>query len=282
MSTLTGIEKLKLEKILESQNGPGYILNFSDRTFDDFVLSNSKKDISEEKYRRLGTSKANRLRAFWGIEPDDVVGKLLSELLEYWKAQKLVRKEVIDHHEQALYDECQGIVGRLLGKAPVGRATTEDEFIQKEFKYVSLDKLNLNAGIAGVLEQRLTEIRKCLGAKATLAIIFLCGSTLEGILLGVATANPKDFNTAQASPKDKTGKVLSFQDWKLAHFIDVACELHLLDEDVKKFSHALRDFRNYIHPYEQMVSGFNPDYHTAEICWKVLQAAIAQLSKNVK
>jgi len=105
---------------------------------------------------------------------------------------------------------------------------------------------------------------------------------LEGVLLGVASTKPKDFNTAQASPKNKDGKVLPFHDWKLANFIDVSCELHFLDEDVKKFSHALRDFRNYIHPYEQMVSGFDPSPHTAEICWKVLQAAISQLSKNVR
>ncbi len=281
MSTLTAIEKMKFETILKSPNGPGYILDFSDRTFDDFILSNSKKDISEEKYRRNGTSKANRLRAFWSIEPDDVVGRLLSELLEYWKAQKLIKKEVIDYHEQALYDECQGIAGRLSGRATINHAITENEFIQKEFKDTSLEKLHLSAGIAGVLEQRLVEIRKCLGAKASLAVIFLCGSTLEGILLGVASVNPKDFNSAKASPKDRAGKVLSLQDWKLMSFIDVACELQLLEEDVRKFSHALRDFRNYIHPYEQMTSGFNPDHHTAEICWKVLQAAIAQLSKSL-
>jgi len=177
MSTLTGLEKMKLEKILQSPSGPGYILDFSDRTFRDFVLSNSKKDIDEEKYRRGGTSKANRLRTFWSIEPDNVVGGLLSELLEYWKTQKLIRKEVIDHHEQVLYDECRGVVGRLLGKAPAGHDMTEDEFIRKEFESVSLDKLNLNTSVVGVLEQRLTEIRKCLGAKAPLATIFLCGST---------------------------------------------------------------------------------------------------------
>jgi hypothetical protein len=53
----------------------------------------------------------------------------------------------------------------------------------------------------------------------------------------------------------------------------------MLGLDVKKFSHALRDFRNYIHPYEQMASRFNPDAHTAQICFQVLRAAISALSK---
>ncbi|MDD2889340.1 MAG: hypothetical protein PHE49_01700 [bacterium] len=62
--------------------------------------------------------------------------------------------------------------------------------------------------------------------------------------------------------------------------IDVAHSLDLIDEDVKKFSHTLRDFRNYIHPHLQMSSSFNPNEHTAKICWQVLQASIYQLSRK--
>jgi hypothetical protein len=51
---------------------------------------------------------------------------------------------------------------------------------------------------------------------------------------------------------------------------------------VKKFSHGLREFRNYIHPYEQMVSGFAPDEHTAKVCFQVLKAALASLAGERK
>jgi hypothetical protein len=115
-------------------------------------------------------------------------------------------------------------------------------------------------------------------AKAPLAAIFLCGSTLEGILLGIACRKPREFNGSALSPKDKAGKPRQFHDWNLNDFINVARDLNLVGEDVKKFSHGLRDFRNYIHPYQQMTSSFNPDEHTAKICWQVLRAAIAQLS----
>lgn len=276
MSSLTNIEKMKIEKLFGM--GSGYVSDFSNRTFYEFVLTSTGKNVYDKKYEYGSGSKANLLRAFWDIEPDSIVGKLTSEMLEYWKARKLLNEETINPHEQSLFDDCLEIVGRLSGLVST-KPVTEDEFIQKEFKDVSLDKINLDAGIVGVLEQRLVEIRKCLGAKSPLAVIFLCGSTLEGILLGVASSKPKDFNMAKASPKDKDGKVRPFQDWSLSSFIDTSCELHLLSEDVKKFSHALRDFRNYIHPYEQMASHFDPDQHTAEICWKVLQAAISQLSK---
>jgi hypothetical protein len=50
---------------------------------------------------------------------------------------------------------------------------------------------------------------------------------------------------------------------------------------VKKYSHSLRDFRNYIHPYEQLSSRFDPDIKTAKISFQVLKAAIADLEKRV-
>jgi hypothetical protein len=113
--------------------------------------------------------------------------------------------------------------------------------------------------------------------KSSLSVIFLCGSTLEGLLLNTALKYPSDYNQSKSSPKDKEGKVKYFTDWNLNNFIDVSYELGFIKEDVKKFSHALRDFRNYIHPYEQMASKFNPDKHTAIICFQVLRAAIYQL-----
>lgn len=54
----------------------------------------------------------------------------------------------------------------------------------------------------------------------------------------------------------------------------------LINEEVRKFSHSLRDFRNYIHPYQQLSSQFSPDKHTAQISVQVLKAAIFQLSNK--
>ena len=101
------------------------------------------------------------------------------------------------------------------------------------------------------------------------------------MLLGVAIKNIKDFNQSTSSPKNKeTGKVLLFQEWSLSNLIDVAYSVGFIGLDVKKFSHSLRDFRNYIHPYQQMSSSFTPDIDTAKISWQVLQAAISDLTKT--
>jgi hypothetical protein len=42
----------------------------------------------------------------------------------------------------------------------------------------------------------------------------------------------------------------------------------------------MREFRNYIHPYEQMKEKFEPDMHSAKICFQVLTAAIENLSNK--
>lgn len=154
----------------------------------------------------------------------------------------------------------------------------EDDFLNREFSDISIEKIGLNGTISEVLTNRFQEIQKCFRAKSWLAVIVISGSTLEGLLLGVALINPKLFNCSNASPKTKEGKVKLLHLWSLSNLIDVASEIGLLKEDVRKFSHSLRDFRNYIHPFEQMSSNFYPNEHTAKICLQVLSAAIFQLN----
>ena len=102
-------------------------------------------------------------------------------------------------------------------------------------------------------------------------------------MLGLAQNNPAMYNQAKSAPKDnKTGKMRQFHEWTLSNFIDVSCEVGFLREDVKKFSHSLRDFRNYIHPFQQMSEKFSPDENTAKICFQVLKAALFQITQNKK
>jgi len=111
MSNLSSLEKIKLEKFFEM--GGGYILGFSNRTFQEFIMDNFSVDIYDAKYEYGSGSKANRLRAFWSKEPNHLVGKLIFDLLEYWKAQKQISNQDITQVEQNLFDECFKISERL-------------------------------------------------------------------------------------------------------------------------------------------------------------------------
>lgn len=155
---------------------------------------------------------------------------------------------------------------------------TQDEFLNLEFSRLDLSSLNLDNQYQAVISQRIDEIRKSLKSGSALAVIFLCGSTLEGLLLDVATKNAQTFNTSKSAPNDKDGKVKQFHDWTLDNLINVTYETGFIQLDIKKFSHDLKDFRNYIHPRQQASQNFNPDMHTAKISWQVLQATIASLT----
>jgi hypothetical protein len=275
MSSLKAIEKKVLENLFGMAGG--YVLDFSNNTFAEFFRETANIDIYAPKYDFNGESKAKRLRALWETEPDALVGKVLAGLLEIWQYNASRNGQTDDSPQ---YKQAVAIVARLTGKKP-DTVISEHEFLHREYQMISIKNLSIDPNMIPVLESRLAEAQYCLES-APLATIFLCGSILEGILLGVALQRPKEFNQAVNAPKDKDNKVKPFYEWSLAQFIDVAHGLAALKLDVKKFSHELRDFRNYIHPYQQVASRFTPDKHTAEICLQVLKAAIADLSGGRK
>ena len=258
----------------------GYVLNFSDKTFSEFFRKDLGVDIDDAKYKLdPSPSKANRLRCFWEEASAASMALCINKLIEYIETQIIIGRLQEKEFPDKLIERAKQISGRLAG-ASSADVPSEDAFIAKQFGEVSIDQIALDPGICNILNQRIDEIKRCLSARCPLGAIFLCGSTLEGILLGIASSRPREFNQSTVSPKDAAnGTTKRFPDWTLNDFINVARDIRLVGEDVKKFSHALRDFRNYIHPYQQMTSGFNPDDHTARICWQVLQAAISDLSK---
>jgi hypothetical protein len=81
MSDLTYVEKRKFEQFLGMNSG--YVLDFSNRTFAEFVRDSTGLDVYESSYDYASGSKANRLRAFWQKEPNPVVGKLMRDMLDY-------------------------------------------------------------------------------------------------------------------------------------------------------------------------------------------------------
>lgn len=272
MSSLTEADKRYLEALLGMRSG--YVLDYTDATFAE-LFKRHGIDIHGPQYQTHGTSKARKLRAFWEQETNGKVASVLAEMLDAYQANCDLNGRDVD---QRVLGACREIVTRLSGNPTSTATDTVDGFLNKEFAIPNIHKLPLEQQVAAIIEARLNEARKALSAGAHLSVILLCGSVLEAVLLGAAQKSPEKFNRSSVSPKNAEGKVRPFYEWSLAQFIDAACDINLLKPDVGKFSHGLRDFRNYIHPYEQMISGFIPDEHTAKVCFQVLKAALASLS----
>lgn len=144
---------------------------------------------------------------------------------------------------------------------------------------VSVEKIGLEFYITKILNNRIVEIERNIKIGNSLSSIILIGSVMEGILLGMAQKHLDKFNKSKSAPMNKNSTIVKkFNEWTLSDFINSAYELDIIKEDVKKFSHVVREYRNYIHPYQQLCSQFNPDKHTASICFQVLKAMAKQFS----
>jgi hypothetical protein len=111
MASLKFREKKLIEEFLEM--GGGYVLNFSDRTFADF-FKNFDVNIDEASYMEGHSgSKANRMRSFLELAPDQLVGDVLHELIEYAESYR-------PGHQRA--GDCSSIATRLQSSQPVPMA----------------------------------------------------------------------------------------------------------------------------------------------------------------
>jgi hypothetical protein len=274
MAVLDNTTKIELEKLFDM--GGGYVLNFSNSKFADFIKTSVGFD-PYDKYPEAG-SKARTLRAIWDNEPASVVAKLLLEILDYWKAASAMQNIEVSHNDEILYEELKRKMSDLATAQPL----TDDEqrFLQEDFSSIEPQQLASDQESQEIIKQRLSEVDKCIKADAPLAVIFLVGSTLEGLLQEVAQQHELEFKSAEIAPRDrKTSQALPIEQWTLNNLIEISGEMGILSRDVQSFADQVRKFRNYIHPARQKVERFTPRTETALIAQQVLKAAIKDLSK---
>lgn len=266
------------------RSGANLVLFFNQLGFNDVYDRGfpSRKTYTLEKLHQINNTKKideciTNLFAPIEFVPDirnlDCLIKEFNQYLVFdgWKVSRK-NKEIVLKSETNI-DICNSTTEEIV----------DEKRALKQYYPIELSSLSLSHQLEKILENRKEEIYSALENQMPLTAIILSGSFLEGILFDLAVKNPESFNQANSCPKDqKTKKTKQFKDWTLTNYIDVAYELGYLKEDVKKFSHILREFRNYIHPYEQMNKNFKPTIQTAQLCLQTLTTAISQISANIK
>lgn len=111
MSSLTSRDRRRIEQFLNM--GGGYVLNFVDRTFSEFFQEHVGLNVDDPKYLFRGTSKANRMRAFWELDSDHTVAKALDALIEWGEEFKCLP----DDPQQR--SDVEAIIARLKLSSPV-------------------------------------------------------------------------------------------------------------------------------------------------------------------
>jgi len=209
----------------------------------------------------------------------DSVIKRLASPKEY-RGDAEVTRAVTDHLNQIL--QVEGLELGVVGVEPQIRECRAAASVPKPKEAPmeappDFDRLVQDSSLADILTFRWAEAQRCFRADAHLSAIVMMGSILEGVLLHKAEHNLRTANQAKAAPRDRTGAVRPISDWSLSALVDVAHEVGWLQGDVKRFSHALRESRNIVHPYVQRLSKDRPDGDTCRICWQVVRAAVADL-----
>lgn len=161
--------------------------------------------------------------------------------------------------------ECEATMGRPAKEAIIDATPDFGRLVQ-------------NDEMVSVLKFRWEEAQRCVQAGAYLAAIVMMGSLLEGVLLAKIQAHPGDANTAKSAPRDhQKNRARPFRDWGLAAMIEVAHELGWLKKGAKALGHALRDYRNLVHPSAEFERMERPDEGTCEACQKAVDVAVRQL-----
>jgi hypothetical protein len=135
MADIKAHERRRIESYL--QMGGGYVLDFSNRTFHDFILEVIGEDPYNSKYDRENSSgsKANRLRIILEVESNHRVGKLLNALIEYKQAMPSYTKDEADTKDQAIVES---IASKLVSEKVVdGIEAITDKVEAKDFSLLA-------------------------------------------------------------------------------------------------------------------------------------------------
>lgn len=124
--------------------GSGYVLNFSDKTMSEWFEDELRIDIDHERYKRRGTSKANRLRTFVEEEPAPIVARALRRLWDYREKTGFIpygaAPEEVARQKTNFFDLINKIEGQETGPVTDALVTfTRDETLDELVQAIRRD-----------------------------------------------------------------------------------------------------------------------------------------------
>ena len=139
MADLTTSEKNILEHLFGM--GGGYVLDFSDRTIDEFFMDELGINFYDEKYNYESGSKANRMRKFWRISDNRLVAESILKLLEYIETQIVIGQLDKKNFPDNEIEFAKNIAGKLKGGTPKEIKLQEASIIDKNITIVLNEKI---------------------------------------------------------------------------------------------------------------------------------------------
>ncbi|MCI0531823.1 MAG: hypothetical protein L0Y74_07750 [candidate division Zixibacteria bacterium] len=166
--------------------------------------------------------------------------------------------------------EILAYLGVVIGKLKVAIDTSSSIPVteRREFSFIS-DKT-----LREILERDYEEIQRDFIAKSWKSVIILSGGAIEAILLDLLSKNKSTALASQKAPKKS-----DLTAWELANLIEVAVDLGLINPSAEKLSHSVREYRNLVHPGNEMRNHLSFGAEEAKIALEVLHIIHRDLSK---
>ncbi len=187
------------------------------------------------------------------------------DLLPPFKPQDYAVRDMLGGYDiNAIRAYLASAVGLLKGAIGEPLATPFTE--KPNFSFINDPELK------EILTRDFLEIQRAYISSCWKSVIILCGGAIEAILTDLLLANESQ---AKASPKAQ--KIPDISRWKLSNIIDVCVDLKLVSSGVEKLSHSLREYRNLVHPGNEIRNKLTFDAEEARIALEVLNIVYRDL-----
>jgi len=127
-----------------------------------------------------------------------------------------------------------------------------------------------------IIERDYSEIRRAYSSQCWKSVIILSGSTIEAILVDLLLIHKTKAIAAVKAPNNNKSDITK---WDLVSLIEVSVELGLVSSGVEKLSHSVREYRNLIHPGNEVRNKLTFGSEEAKIALEVLHIVHRDLSQ---
>jgi hypothetical protein len=200
------------------------------------------------------------------------IQQLLSEFPDIVPQLNIHEFHSLSHGRRSYYDAngikayLNMVMGRL--EIEIEQTTTSPVTEKKEFYFIT------NGDLRKIIARDYQEIQRAYISECWKSVIILCGSVIEAILTDVLLSNETNAKKAKSSPNKP-----DITRWDLSDLIKVSVELCVVGSGVEKLSHSIREYRNLVHPGNEIRNKLMFDAEEARIAVEVLNIVHRDLAK---
>jgi hypothetical protein len=157
-------------------------------------------------------------------------------------------------------------LGRL--QSEIDESVGDSVIERREFTFIQNEELRR------IIDRDYGEMQRAFVSNCWKSVIILAGSAIEAILSDLLQRD-----VAKAKNSGKAPKEADINKWDLVDLINVAVDLKLVSEGIEKLSHPVRQYRNLVHPGNEIRNKLTFGTEEARIALEVVNIVYRDLHK---